>query len=109
MIHFNKYTGKELQNFIAMLNQCETEKITEIRYVRTEIEKYLHKSLYQKRVKEVKNKIRYKKYKKEFKCPSCEKGYLQKVVNTEGLNIFGCPLCRYSEIREIKSEVKNVK
>ena len=109
MLNLDKYTGKELQNFISLINQLETESIIEIRYVREKIENYLYKNLYQKKVQESKERNHYKKIKKEFKCPSCEKGFLNPVMNNEGLNIFGCPLCRYSEVREIKSEVKNVK
>ena len=32
-------------------------------------------------------------------CPSCGVGQLGKVVNADGLDIVGCRVCRYSELR----------
>lgn len=38
--------------------------------------------------------------KKNDTCPSCGQGRLVPVVNRDGLQIAGCPRCRYSYLQE---------
>jgi len=101
MLNLKAYTGKELQNFLAMLNQCETEGVADIRFVRQRINEYINTELLKSRVKNRKEypELRYK-VKKIVKgnCPACYSGVLRPVSNDEGLKIMGCPKCRYSEI-----------
>jgi len=101
MLNFKSYTGRELQNFLAMLNQCETDGVVDIRFVRQRINEYINKDLIEKRVKSRKEhpELRYKE-KRVIKgdCPSCFSGVLKPVSNDEGLVIMGCAKCRYSEI-----------
>ena len=97
MLNFKSYNGKELQNFLAMLNQCETEGVTEIRFVREKIFEYIHTTFRTTKIASIKENPRVKKIPKNL-CPSCGKGRLNVIRNEDGLNIVGCYKCRYSEI-----------
>ena len=93
---FNVFTNKELQHFLAMLNQCETAGVNDVRFVRQQIQRHIESQYREQKirarqsgpVKKIKSKI----------CPSCGQSLLIPVQNREGLNILGCKKCRYSEI-----------
>lgn len=96
-LNFNVYKGRELQHFLAMLNQCETAGVTDIRFIRERLQNHINTTF---------NTGRVRRFGKpasmgtsQFKtCPSCEKGLLMPVINREGLNIVGCKRCRHSEV-----------
>ncbi len=94
---FNAFTNKEIQHFLAMLNTCEAEGITDIRFVRQQLQANLDK---QYKV----SKIAARQHRKVQKiesviCPECKQSLMVPVLNNEGLKILGCKKCRYSEIR----------
>ena len=96
MLNLNVYSNKELQHFLAMLNQCESAGISDVRFVRQQIQRHIESQYREQKVrarqagpvKEIKSKT----------CPSCGQSLLIPVQNREGLNILGCKKCRYSEI-----------
>ncbi len=97
MIKFDAYSGKDLQQFMSMLNQCETNGVTEIRFVRQKIHEFITSGA-------IAQRITFRKEKKlsREKCPECGNGYLNPIQNEEKLNIVGCSKCRYSKILEDK-------
>ena len=96
MLNLNVYSNKELQHFLAMLNQCESSGVSDVRFVRQQIQRHIESQYREQKVrarqagpvKEIKSKT----------CPSCGQSLLIPVQNREGLNILGCKKCRYSEI-----------
>jgi Zn ribbon nucleic-acid-binding protein len=96
MLNLSVYKNKDLQNFIAIINQCEGKGVTEIRFVREKIQNHLDKEF----MELIKDSKKIKKIKSKEICPSCKKGSFDRIYNEEGLNLFGCKKCRYSEIRE---------
>lgn len=95
MLKLDVYPIRDLQNFLALLNQCETKDVTEIRFVRQHIHEFIRKN---RRNVKVSAKPAKRKN-KNIPCPECN-SILRKVVNYDGLIIMGCNKCRYSEIIE---------
>lgn len=91
-MQFEIFTVKQLQTSLAILNQFERKGINDLKVVNKAIRDTV-KNQTDKFIKE--SKPNYAP-----KCPSCEKGVLMPVKNAEGLKIYGCGICRYSEIRE---------
>ncbi len=104
MLNFNAYKHKDMQHFMQILNQCESEGITDIRFVRKQLHSYLYKpqkvramhTVTPKTLKTVRNK-----------CPECAgtmypaKGEkLGLYVTVEGHPVLVCPGCRYSEVEK---------
>lgn len=109
MLNLNHFKGKDIQNFITIINSCEKEGVTDIRFVRTKLQEYVNEVMVGNRLKKRKTIHTQKKaYIHDEKvvvletCPSCGKGLLTPWLNKEGLNIFGCKKCRYSKIMEDK-------
>jgi len=99
MLNLKSYNGKELQNFLAMLNQMEAEGITDIRFIREKLFNEVHSRSQNDRLQIIKAKKDYKKKSKNWRqCPSCGKGFLSPVMTGEDLKVWGCPKCRYSEL-----------
>ncbi len=100
LMNFNAYKHKDLQHFMQILNQCEAEGITDIRFVREQ----LHKHLYSPQkirpvVSKIKNTVN--------KCPKCDKQMYpakgngsEEFVFIDGCRVFVCPSCRYSEVEK---------
>lgn len=97
MLNLNAYTNKELQHFLAMLNQSESRGVTDIRFVREKIQRHIESQYREQKIKV----LRVKKVRKieSITCPSCGQALMVPVLNNEGLNIIGCKKCRYSEVR----------
>ena len=98
----SSYSGRELQNFLSILNQCETKGIVDIRLVREQIYSHVHDNALNNRIGNItyKRKMRadLSEQEEKFKlCPSCGKARLYPVKNSE-LSIVGCSKCRYSEV-----------
>ena len=41
MLNFNAYKSKDLQNFLSLLNQFESEGVTDVRFMRQRIENHI--------------------------------------------------------------------
>lgn len=106
MLNFKAYKLGELQNFLSMLNQCETRGVVDIRFVREKLHNFIAESHKENRIFHRKMDKKYGDGGRMPKCPSCGKRRLQDIKNTEGLLILGCSKCRYSEI--INTEVLDV-
>lgn len=101
-VNLEIFNGKELQRFIAIINQCENKGITDIRFVRTQIQDTLAFRFKEQHLSIKKEERKQKQVIRSLKiCSNCGKSILEPIVNNEGLNIFGCRKCRYSEIREV--------
>lgn len=87
MINLNAYSGRELQNFLAMLNQFESAGRTDIRFVREHMHNHIHKGRLTKRRGGIAMK----------KCPECLSRMVP-VATYDSNNILGCKVCRYSEM-----------
>jgi hypothetical protein len=85
------YTLKQVQTCLSLLKQFQNNGIKTIH----EIEIILENKITGKLPETYLKKVRTKEI-----CPSCKKGSFDKIYNDEGLNLFGCKKCRYSEIRE---------
>jgi hypothetical protein len=76
MLNFSSYTGHELQNFLSMLNQCEANGVTDIRFVREKIYTHIQKTMLEGRIKSVKDRHKYPRVRRnnrpeQYKlCPS---------------------------------------
>ena len=95
MINYEVYSEKHLQNFISLLEQCKQNDVTDLSIVLKDI-----KSLFEERKKEIEQRFEVLKREAIIECPSCNKNRLVHTPNEDGLKIFTCPSCRYSEIRE---------
>ncbi len=98
MLNFEAFTGRDLQNAIALLTICEREGIDTISVLKKEIEDHLQLRIVvgKKHQKEVITKVH--KERQGYKCPMCDEGILLPIINAEKLLILGCKKCRYSEI-----------
>ena len=98
----SSYSGRELQNFLSILNQCETKGIVDIRLVREQIYSHVHSNALNNRIGNVISKRKMRKQvetEEQFQvCPSCGNARLYPVKNEEGIHIVGCSKCRYSEV-----------
>lgn len=99
MLNFSSYKYKDLQHFMQILTQCETEGVTDIRFVRDRLHKHLYKP----------QKVRKPVHRMtpEYLCPKCKypmypaKGEKPGTfVAIEGKKIMVCGKCRYSEVNK---------
>lgn len=109
MLKFSAYTGRDIQNFFSMLNQCEIEGVTDIRYVRERIQNYINRQYKVTRVskrkvikenKELLGKkpsVSRKPTSQYEVCPACGNKTLRLLTPLEGLVRKGCK-CQYSEV-----------
>jgi hypothetical protein len=89
MLNFNAYSTRELQNFIAMLNQCESNGVSDIRFVRERLQNHITSIFREGRIKIIPKK-------EDEVCPECgDSGW--KFVEREGVMYHACPECRYSK------------
>jgi predicted RNA-binding Zn-ribbon protein involved in translation (DUF1610 family) len=100
MLNFDAYNGKELQHFMSMLNQCESNGILDIRFVRERLQKHIDIRFRENRKYKVK-KIEQSAITNENKqviesnCPECgDSGW--RLVKREGVSYYACPKCRLS-------------
>ena len=100
----SSYSGRELQNFLSILNQCETKGIVDIRLVREQIYSHVHNNALHNRIGNVISKRKMRKQLKNEEdheiCPSCGNARLYPVKSEEGVSIIGCSKCRYSKLIE---------
>lgn len=95
MLIFDAYKNRDLQNFIAMLTQCEAEGITDIRFIRERIQQRINEQYRERRSPQ---QMKAKRKPKYITCPSCKKGVLVGPYNVEGLKVVRCSKkCGYSE------------
>ena len=99
-MNFNAYTGKELQHFLAMLNQCESAGVIDIRFVRQRLQNHINDGFKNNRVMRKTPNVVMKKY---ASCPSCESGLLigpyPVKEGNEILSILRCSKkCGWSEV-----------
>ncbi len=91
MLSLDAYSGRDLQNFMQMLNQCESAGVTDIRFVRESLHKHLYSPQKIRPVRPGKTKT------PEYLCPGCGRP-MDYVPNNAGLKILGCGSCRFSEV-----------
>lgn len=104
MLNFNAYSLKDLQNFKALLQQCEQKSITDTRFVKESIVLYIQKQIKDR----IDSTSKHIKYKKDLPvCSKCSTGKLEPLIHRDEngkidktLKIVGCRNCRYSKIVE---------
>ncbi len=96
MLNLDVYSGRDLQQFLSMLNQCEDVGVTDIRFIREKIQNHILKGLLGHKIKV--NAVKRNARKENLVCPSCGKKTFKPTINSDGLTIFGCSECRYSSI-----------
>jgi len=94
MLKFNAYTGRELRNFMALLNQVEAQGLG-IEILKDQLQSYLNEDV--RKSKQIVKFAHRKQPTQRLTCPECNI-YLVPVANKDGLNIWGCKKCRYSKI-----------
>ena len=118
MLKFDTYSGRERQQFLSMLNQCESQGVTDIRFVRKALQESVDGDFKNQRmslsVEQRMEMLRRKKDQKKIEdkvssgidvvCPSCKTGVLVERIR-EGVHYLGCVRnngygCGYS--KEIK-------
>lgn len=97
MLKLESYNNKHLQHLMQLLNQCENEGVTDIRFIREQLHKHLYRP----------QKLRRPMHKitPEHLCPECKspmypaKGHTADTfVVVDGKQILVCGKCRYSEV-----------
>ena len=95
-MNFEAYSGKNIQNFMSMLNQCEIDGVYDIRFVRQRLQDHLSSRFVMSRVRKVRHNAVSKPLSAEI-CPSCGKQTLFPAPEREGLKRVGCK-CGYSQV-----------
>jgi len=92
------YKLRDLQNFLSMLNQCESAGVTDIRFVRSRLQGHIDSRFKDNIITRNKSLKEFKA--KQKKCPHC--GNLLRPPcpknQVEGLDRLGCLECFYSEL-----------
>ncbi len=96
-MNFAAYSGKDLQNFMAMLNLCESSGITDIRFVREQLQSHIQGTYATAKVLRNKRRKDIPEERKPVMCPSCKKITLRQAAMFEGVKRLGCR-CGYSEV-----------
>jgi len=103
VINFNAYKGKDLQTFLSMLNQFESDGVSDIRFVRERIQRHIDGHFAVSRPQKVQDRRERAKMKlppeiKAELCPSCGRMSLMPAAPLEGLQRVGCKHCGYSAV-----------
>jgi len=88
------YNGRDLQMFISMLTQCESDGVTDIRFIRQRLEDDLRQRFGKTRIV-VSNA---KRTKNVAKCPECGSTKFRPSQDTDGVFYTLCKDCQYSEL-----------
>ena len=94
MLNLNSYSGKQLQTFIALINQFKQGGVIDTRIVKEQINKHLNTLFVKNEAIAIKTKHQQVKYLKS--CPECGKSVLEPLVVSKE-KIVICKKCRYSE------------
>lgn len=97
----DNYDFNTLQTFLSLLNQLESDGISDVRFARESIQRKIDEQHVQiKSQIRISNKSLKQAAKSAPLCPSCGKTRLQPVYldNDSSVNVIGCRLCRYSEV-----------
>lgn len=103
MLKLNVYSGKDIQNMLAILVQVRNKKFNiddTINFLANEIRnrrKFLNNGK--------QTMIQYETKEETIMCKSCGKGKMFPVVNYEGLPILACKQCRYSFIVKTEEDI----
>lgn len=95
-MNINIFNLRDLQQFLALLNEAEGAGVTDVRFLRQRIQNHIEKTANTGRVRPM--RVARQQRPSFQTCPSCEKGLLMPVINREGLKIVGCKKCRYSKV-----------
>jgi len=87
---FDAYSGKDLHNFISILQQFKHDGINDVHTMTKAVSDYLDTSILNQQKTVVSRKT-------EKSCPHCGSAMSCGMV-IDGLEINGCRNCRYSEI-----------
>ena len=103
MLKLDVYRISDLQNFMSLLNQFETNGVTDVRFIRQRVQNYLNGKFTVRRTKEAvilkREMIKNSKIPTK-KCPSCNNGLLVGPYRFDGLVLYRCSRkCGYSEDR----------
>jgi len=99
MVDFSAYNGNFVQMFMSALNQCESAGITDIRFVRQQMQWSMNGRF---RAAEVKKLAARREVRKAIRaytprtCPECGR-QMKNPVSMGGMILVGCP-CGYSEV-----------
>jgi ribosomal protein L44E len=99
MLNFSAYKGRDKQNFLSMLNQCEAAGVTDIRFVRQRLQESIEEQ-FRDELRQTGGIAKRKRERREFErevkrlqelpeCPSCGKGK----VKTSGQDGFRYEIC----------------
>lgn len=100
MLKYTIYNGSQLQTFKSMLDQFESEGITDVRFMRQRIQEELDK-----RFKVGRAEARKVRKEPVILCPSCKKGvkmgkYKIEEIDDTLINVLLCKSCGYSKAVE---------
>lgn len=99
MLDFISFKNRDIQNCIQLLNIFEADGVTDIRFVREQLQNHINEQF-----KTATNiKIKQNKHTRNLKrntprCPSCGSFNWQIGKRIGGVKYNGCPDCYYSEM-----------
>ena len=90
VLSFDAYSGRDLQNFIALIDQCESSGLHDAGSIRAHIMRYLSAQLVMKE---------RNMHDDNRPCMSCGKGVLVGPYHIDGILVIRCSVkCGYSEV-----------
>ncbi len=95
-LNIGNFNLKTIHRFQALLNQFESEGVTDIRFVRQQLQRVID-TQHRNNRGAMRRDITAER-KNRTSCPSCGRGWLNPIHNKDGLNLLGCSACRYSEV-----------
>lgn len=98
MLIFDAFKKSELQTFMALLSQFESSEVTDIRFVREKLQRYLDNAFVVARADRVRYRLNTPKEMRPKLCPSCGKvTLLYKSKSIEGYPVNTCK-CGYTQM-----------
>ena len=100
MLNLDAYKNRDIQNIQAILIQAEVKGITDIRFVRDQLQEHINKAFRKRRMpKAVKERRNSAMQGSRKICPSCGNGVLIAACNVENIRRVRCSKkCGYSEV-----------
>jgi len=95
-MHIDAYSGRDVQTFMALLNQVESEGITDLRFVRQILQSRLDEIVMTAKRQNITRK-KQQPAEPMMRCPSCGLQNLAILKTIDGLQRIGCR-CGYSRV-----------
>ena len=102
MLNLDGFDLKTMYRFQALLNEFVSTGGTDVRLVQTTVQNHIG-SRRKTSISKMRRDIITEK-KNRILCPSCGRGWLAPVYNTDGLNLMGCSECRHSEVVNVDTQ-----